>query len=167
VDDSAASKIAVGAVEITASGKNPLPFDPQKPLVAIMLKPFATLIDPPEQPLAAALRERFARLQYFELGPKAEAAQFEAAKAAALGASQLVVAMIVRPAAWHAFGLLAHQAEFVRKLTTARPAVVACLGVPHALDDYPDAAVRICTYSDVAVSQQALADVLLSGGVAR
>jgi beta-N-acetylhexosaminidase len=75
--------------------------------------------------------------------------------------------MIVRPAAWHAFGLLAHQAEFVRKLTTARPAVVACLGVPHALDDYPDAAVRICTYSDVAVSQQALADVLLSGGVAR
>lgn len=167
VDASAASKIAVGAVELSTFGTHVLPFDQQKPLVAILLKPFATLIDPPEQPLAAALRERFESVQYFELGPKAEAAQFEAAQAAALVGSQLVVAMIVRPAAWHAFGLLTHQAEFVRELTAARPAVVACLGVPHALDDYPDAAARICTYSDVSVSQQALADVLLSGGVAR
>jgi beta-N-acetylhexosaminidase len=167
VDALAAREIARGAVEISAAGASVLPFDQQKPLVTILLKPFATLIDPPEQPLAAALQERFANVQYFELGPKAVAAQYEAARLAALAAPQLVVAMIVRPAAWHAFGLLAHQAEFVRELTVARPTVVACLGVPHALDDYPDAAVRICTYSDVAVSQQALSDVLLSGGVAR
>lgn len=166
-DDSAASKIAVGAVEVRASGKALLPFDSQQPLVAILLKPFATLIDPPEQPLAAALRERFADVRYFELGPKSKAGAFEAAKVAALAAPQLLVAMIVRPAAWHAFGLLAHHADFVRELTAARPAVVASLGVPQALADYPETAVRICTYSDVAVSQQALADALLSGGSAR
>ena len=35
------------------------------------------------------------------------------------------------------------------------------LGAPYALDDYPDSGMRICTYSDVPVSQQALADFLV------
>ncbi|MEX2093223.1 MAG: hypothetical protein WD971_11125, partial [Pirellulales bacterium] len=124
-------------------------------------------IDPPEQPLAAALRERFRDVRYIELGPRADAAAFDAARELALATPQLVVAMIVRPAAWHAFGLLPSQTEFVRRLTSERPTVVASLGVPYALDDYPAAAVRICTYSDVPVSQQALADVLLNLPLAR
>lgn len=166
-DLAAASRIAWEAVEISADAGDVLPFDPQRPLVAILLKPFETAIDPPEQPLAAALRERFREVRYIELGPRANAAALDDARQQALAAEQLVVAMIVRPAAWHAFGLLASQAEFVRQVTTERPAVVASLGVPYALDDYPAAALRICTYSDVAVSQQALADVLLAGRPAR
>ncbi len=110
---------------------------------------------------------QFRDVKYFELGPHADAATLAAAHEQALAAEQLLVAMIVRPAAWHAFGLLAPQAEFVQRLTSARPTVVASLGVPQALGDYPAAAVRICTYSDVAVSQQALADVLLAAPVAR
>jgi hypothetical protein len=43
--------------------------------------------------------------------------------------------------------------------------VLACLGVPSALDEFPDAAMRICTYSDVPVSQQALAEYLCSHSV--
>jgi hypothetical protein len=144
-----------------------LSLDRRESLVAILLKPFATAIDPPEQPLAAALREQFDNVTYFELGPASNDAEFAAAREAALGARQLVIAMVVRPAAWHAFGLLAHQAEFVRSLTAARPAVIASLGVPQALDDYPTAAVRICTYSDVSVSQQALAELLSGTELAR
>jgi hypothetical protein len=34
--------------------------------------------------------------------------------------------------------------------------------VPTALEEYPEAAVRICTYSDVPVSQQAFVDFLLA-----
>jgi hypothetical protein len=49
----------------------------------------------------------------------------------------------------------------VEWLTTEREAVLASLGVPYALQDYPHAAVRICTYSDVPVSQRALADFLV------
>ena len=50
----------------------------------------------------------------------------------------------------------------MRQLIRERDDVVlASLGVPYALEDYPDAAVRICTYSDVPVSQQALAEFLL------
>jgi hypothetical protein len=40
---------------------------------------------------------------------------------------------------------------------------LASLGVPYALHDYPEAALRVCTYSDVPVSQEALAEFLLSG----
>ncbi|MGD9636190.1 MAG: glycoside hydrolase family 3 protein [Pirellulales bacterium] len=158
---------AQAAIEIGGRAQELIPLDPTKPLVAVLVKPFATAIDPPEQPLAAALRERFADVTYIELGPAANDAQFAAARAAALAAPQLVVAMIVRPAAWHAFGLLAHQADFVRSLSAARPTIVASLGVSQALDDYPDAAVRICTYSDVAVSQQALAELLFGNPLAR
>jgi hypothetical protein len=71
--------------------------------------------------------------------------------------------MVIRPAAWHAFGLRPEQSKFVRQLIQARNDVVlASLGVPYALEDFHDAAVRICTYSDVPVSQQALADYLVS-----
>jgi beta-glucosidase-like glycosyl hydrolase len=163
----AASQIARGALELVGDPAGVLPLDAEQPLVAILLKPFATAIDPPEQPLAAALRERFRDVRYIELGPATNDAEFAAALEAAIAAPQLVLAMIVRPAAWHAFGLLAQQAEFVRSLTAARPTIVASLGVPQALDDYPAATVRICSYSDVAVSQQALADALLGPSSAR
>ena len=101
-------------------------------------------------------------MKYVQLGPNADAAAYEAARELAASAKQLLVAMIVRPAAWHAFGLRPEQSEFVRQLTRERDDVVlASLGVPYALEDYPEAAVRICTYSDVPVSQQALAEFLL------
>jgi hypothetical protein len=132
-------------------------------VVAILLKPFETPIEPPEQPLGAELRARFRDAKYVQLGPKANTAAYESARELARGAKQLVVAMIVRPAAWYAFGLKPEQAAFVRGLVGGRDNVVlVCLGVTSALEDYP-AAVRICTYSDVLVSQQALVEFLCSG----
>jgi hypothetical protein len=50
----------------------------------------------------------------------------------------------------------------VRQSTAGRAAVVVSLGVPQALADFPAAAAAICTYSDVAVSQQALAEYLVA-----
>jgi hypothetical protein len=73
----------------------------------------------------------------------------------------LLVAIIVRPAAWYAFGLLPEQKAFVQWITGERAVVLASLGVPYALRDFPDAALRICTYSDVPASQQALVDFLV------
>ena len=69
--------------------------------------------------------------------------------------------MIVRPAAWHVFGLRPEQCELVRQLTRKRAVVLASLGVPYVLDEYSDAVVRICTYSDVPASQEALAEFLV------
>jgi hypothetical protein len=101
-------------------------------------------------------------VKYLQLGPQADVADYEAAAYVAQAAEQLLVAILVRPAAWYAFGLLPEQKEFVAWIIQERAVVLASLGVPYALRDFPDAAVRICTYSDVAVSQQALVDFLLA-----
>jgi beta-N-acetylhexosaminidase len=160
-----AKRIAAGAIQVVSDSRRPaLPFDPNMPVVAILLKPFETPIEPPEQPLGAELRARFRHADYVQLGPKADAAAYESARELARRAKQLVVAIIVRPAAWYAFGLKAEQMAFVRELVGGRADVVlACLGVPTALEEYPEAAVRICTYSDVPVSQQAFVEYLLTG----
>jgi hypothetical protein len=140
--------------------ENALPLDTESPLVAILLKPFETPIEPQEQPLAAALRQRFKAVTYVQLGPRADPAALEAAYIAARNAPQLLLAVVVRPAAWYAFGLLPEQKRFVERLIQERKVVLASLGVPYALREFPNAAARVCTYSDVPVSQQALAEFL-------
>lgn len=162
---SLAKRVAAGAIQVVGNGgRRVLPFDPDVPVVAILLKPFETPVEPPEQPLGAELRSRFRDANYVQLGPKADAAAYESVRQLAHGAKQLVVAIIVRPAAWYAFGLKPEQAAFVRELVGKRDDVVlVCLGVPSALEEYPEAAMRICAHSDVPVSQQALAEFLLAG----
>lgn len=134
-----------------------------QPLGAILLKPFETHLDPPEQPLAAALRERFASVKYTQLGPTADAAAFQVAEDLVRGCPQLLVAVVVRPAAWHRFGLLPDQMAFAHRLLREhKGAVLASLGVPQVLEDFPEASARICTFSDVPVSQRALAEFLVT-----
>jgi beta-glucosidase-like glycosyl hydrolase len=157
-----AAKIARSAIQVQLldGDENALPLDTESPLVAILLKPFETPIEPQEQPLAAALRQRFKAVTYVQLGPRADPAALEAAYIAARNAPQLLLAVVVRPAAWYAFGLLPEQKRFVERLIQERKVVLASLGVPYALREFPNAAARVCTYSDVPVSQQALAEFL-------
>jgi hypothetical protein len=155
-----AARVARGAIEVVDGTTTALPLCAGLPLAAILLKPFETPLEPTEQPLAAALRRRFKEVNYVQLGPRADAGAIEAAYYAARHAPQLLVAIIVRPAAWYAFGLLPEQKALIERITQERKVVLASLGVPHAMREFPDAAVRICAYSDVPASQQALAEWL-------
>lgn len=159
-----AAKVAARqAIEILHGSSPALPLNPDQPLTAILLRPFETRVDPPEQPLATALRERFRHVKYVQLGPKSNAAAYETALELACDAPQLLLAIVVRPAAWHDFGLRPEQKVFLDQVTREREDVVlASLGVPYVLEEFPTAAVRICAYSDVPVSQQALADFILA-----
>lgn len=161
---SSAESAATNAIELVDVPRgSALPFDPQKPITAILLKPFDTAIDPPEQPLAEAIRHQFPNAVYEQLGPTSNTDHYKAARGLAHSAPQLLIALIVRPAAWHAFGLRPEQKQFVAELTQSRDDVVlASLGVPSVLEDFPNAAVRICTYSDVPASQHALAKFITS-----
>jgi beta-N-acetylhexosaminidase len=157
-----AKKIAARAVDLTYDLAPALPFNPDRSTVAILLKPFETAIEPPEQPLAAELRKRFKAVRYAQLGPNSDQQAYEDAFELAKTAGQLLIAVIVRPAAWHAFGLRPKQKELIQRLLQQHPhATLASLGVPHALDEFPAATTRICTYSDIPASQQALVDLLL------
>ena len=109
------------------------------------------------------MRERFRQVKYVQLGTKSNTAAYETALELACDAPQLLLAIVVRPAAWHDFGLRPEQKAFLDQVTREREDVVlASLGVPYVLEEFPAAAVRICAYSDVPVSQQALADFILA-----
>ncbi len=152
-----AETAAIDAVSVVDFSRAILPLDPAAATAVILLKPFETAIEPPEQPLGAMVCQSFRDATYMQLGPRADEAAYQSAWEATARAEQLIVAMIVRPAAWHAYGLRPEQVDFVRRLTGARKDVVlASLGAPYPLGDYPSAAVRICTYSDVPASQRAL-----------
>ncbi len=158
-----AETLARRAIQWVGTPGNTSLFKPDLPIGAVLLKPFETHLDPPEQPLAAALRGRFRVVTYTQLGPAADSAAFRAAEERLRDCSQLVIAVVVRPAAWHRFGLLPEQTAFVHKLLRQHGgAVLASLGVPSVLEDFPEAAARVCTYSDVPVSQRALAEFLLT-----
>jgi beta-glucosidase-like glycosyl hydrolase len=160
--DARAKDAARAAIALLHSNRPTLPLDVAEPTVVVLLKPFETAIEPPEQPLGAALRSVFRHVKYLQLGPRADETEYETAFDISREAHQLVVAMIVRPAAWHAYGLRPEQTKFVHQIIGEREDVVlVSLGAPYAVDDYPRAAVRVCTYSDVPVSQQALVEFLV------
>jgi len=139
-----------------------LPLDANTPLVAILLTPFAAKADVSEQPLAGALRSRFRDVTYFELGPSADASACGKAEAVARETQQLLIAVVVRPAAWHDFGLRSEQNQFLQAMLKQRQDIVlVSLGVPSILDGFSEAAVSICTYSDVPASQYAIVEFLL------
>lgn len=155
--------IATAATKIVdQTDRVALPLDSKKPLTALLLKPHHRPTDPPEQPLAAALREQIEELDYFETGPEPTADFVQQVLDATPEQDPILIAMVVKPAAWHAFGLVASQEQIIRQLMSSRAVVLVCLGVENALEDYPEAAIRIVTHSDVPASQQALAQLLYS-----
>ncbi|QDV78979.1 putative lipoprotein YbbD precursor [Planctomycetes bacterium K2D] len=160
--EAAALRIAGAATRVVSASPGALPLDRSKSVTCLMLKPHHRPTDPPEQPLAAALREEFAAVRYFETGPEIDPSLAADLLAGCPEGSPIVVAMIVKPAAWHAFGLTEVQDAVIRELMAARPVVLVCLGVENALDGYPDAAARLVTHSDVPASQRALAAVLVT-----
>ncbi|MEX0746758.1 MAG: hypothetical protein WD275_02080, partial [Rhodothermales bacterium] len=72
----------------------------------------------------------------------------------------VVLALVVKPAAWHAFGLLPEQRKLVDDLLASREPIIVSLGSPFILDEFGNAGARLCTYSDVESSQRAAASVL-------
>jgi hypothetical protein len=96
-------------------------------------------------------------ITYREVGPDATEADLVALRAEALTADGLLLAAIVKPAAWHAYGLRPEQQRFVEEMLAARPeAVLVVLGHDRALAALP-AALRITAWSDVPASQEAAA----------
>jgi beta-glucosidase-like glycosyl hydrolase len=117
--------------------------------------------DEASTPLEAALRAYWPELMYRRVAaarqPGAARPDVEALAQEARAHRPLVVAVTAEPAAWQAFGLSRAQRQAVRRLVEQQPAVLAALGSPHVLSAFPKASARLCTYSSVRASQQALA----------
>jgi hypothetical protein len=124
----------------------------ERGLLAVVLTPHA---DDTAAPLLTGLRARFPNATTQRFGPDDDAGLAALPdKAAPYG--YVLLALAARPAAWQQFGLRPAQQDVVRTLARQRPVIVAALGSPDLLADCPQGALRLCTYSDVPVSQLAL-----------
>lgn len=153
-----ADRVARAAVEIH-DPRGLLPLDPARPLVAVLVNHYRSHIDPPRPPLEAALRAGFSRCDFHELKGDEPAADWAAVEARCLAAEQLLVAIVVKPAAWHRFGLLPAADAWLRTMCRRRPVVLGALGCLPGSGR--EAATILTTSSDVAASQQALARALV------
>jgi hypothetical protein len=157
-----AAEVARRAIRLQADrqdASSPL-VDASQSVTAILFKPFNLPSDPPEQPLATALREALPRLSYFEFGPEPNAELVAQCIASAAESDRTLLAIIAKPAAWHAFGMTPQQTELAQRLTQDPRVIVASLGVPTLLEDFPSTPIKLCTFSDVPASQKALAALL-------
>jgi hypothetical protein len=109
-----------------------------------------------------AVRRHLPGAHYCELEPADEHDDdaFESLLARAREAERLVVAVVVRPAAWRAFGLAARERRLVDRLLELRPTTLVALGSPRGLEGHRGAEAEICSYSDVPSSQRAVVELL-------
>lgn len=155
-----ADAIASKAVQVTTKTEKslrlPAPRLGQKGPVCFLVRPHTTYNDPTQAPLETAFMAAFPDGDFVEINPDAEDSDLQALIQDAGKHRVVIVAAIVKPAAWHRFGLLPFQKAFIQQLMDDHPVWLAALGSSHVLDDFPDAAAGICVFSDVEPSMKAL-----------
>ncbi len=142
------------------SGALPVPRDAGAGLLAVLFKPHRSRFDPPEEPFGEAMRSVFQGAAYRQVGPETSAAEYEELRELASAAEYIVLAVVVKPAAWHAFGLRPEQDAFIRAIIDRYNPVMVSLGSPYILEAYKDAGATLCCFSDVELSQRAAVERL-------
>jgi hypothetical protein len=157
----AAYRIARTALEVI--GPAPAFSPTSRPgLLAVLIKPYRTHLDPPEEPLGNYLRAFPGIIDYGEVDADTPDQRLDALLNDARKAGGVLAAVVSKPAAWRSFGLPERLAGFMQALVAPGTALLVSLGDPSLLDAYPAARHRVCTYSDVPASQEALAQWLAS-----
>lgn len=157
-DHAEADRLARRVARAALRTEGTLPFRDGDGLLAVLMQTKRTHLDPPEQPVGAALRGAFQGVAYHEIGP--EGAGLDAVRQAASSARAMLLLLAVKPSAWHAFGLPEQLAEAAHELVAAHPAAVVALGSERALDGFEAAPFRAVTFSDVPAAQEALVEWL-------
>jgi beta-glucosidase-like glycosyl hydrolase len=163
-----ADDMAQSAITVHKTGNQPkdaegisFPLHAEDAVCAILIKPFNTPLDPPEQPFAQALRDIFSHVTYHEFSPDTTDEAIASVLIEAKSFKQVVLAPIVKPAAWHKFGLSDRMQAFTNALIAQQSVVLASLGSPELFNMCQSAAVHLCTFSDMPPSQRALSKALI------
>ena len=132
-------------------------------VLVVALRPALRPTDAVPLPFAEAVSGALPQAELAVLTADAPPETLEAARARAAEARRIVVATVVRPAAWHAFGLAERERALALDLLAARPATLVVLGGPRGLTGLRSAEAALVTYSDAAPSQRAAALALAQG----
>jgi hypothetical protein len=162
VHERMADTVAREAIEVVRGRMPDLGHGRGRGTLVVLVKAAPRPGEPTELPLGESVRRLLPGAVYCELEPADEHddGAFDSILARAREAERLVVAMVVRPAAWRAFGLAARERRLVDHLLELRPTVLVALGSPRGLEGHRGAVAEICAYSDVPASQRAVAALL-------
>ena len=158
-----AARVAQAAIE---EARGPLPSDLGDGagvlFVAFRRPPLP--IEPSEMALRQAVAQRFPSATYREIlpSPHTPDAGLAAVRDLARGARRVVLAPIIRPSAWHAFGLAPREKALADALVSETPTTLLLLGDRRGLAGFPNADSALVAYSDVPASQRALVERLAS-----
>lgn len=148
-------------VTSTSPGALPMPRSHAEGILGVLIKPHRHRFDPDEEPFADEFRKIFSGAVYRQVGPDAAEEAYKELQELARRAEYIVIALVMKPAAWHAHGLRPEQSAFIRRAVDDYNVILVSLGSPYILDDYPNASARLCTFSDVEVSQRAAVERLV------
>lgn len=161
--DELALEIARGAIRMAAgdmgSAVRRLPLRGDSRLGFVLCKPIPAY-GTERNPLPDLLRRNFPASRFVVLPAAPSPEEWKEANALARDAEHLVIASIVKPAAWHRFGLPEAHTAWIQAHCGNPNVILVSLGIAEFLDAFPQASCRICTFSDVACSQQALVEYL-------
>ena len=161
-----ADRIAEASIQVAIGDESslrlPTPRMGQKGPLCFLVRPHTTYNDPTQAPLETAFMRAFPDGGYIEINPESEGDDLSPLIEEASNHSAVIVAAVVKPAAWHKFGLLPFQKAFIRELADHTPIWLAALGSPLLLADFQDVPAGICVYSDVEPSMKALVRFLES-----
>ncbi len=129
-------------------------------LRVVLVRGHTTYDDPTAASLEEFVSREFDNVRFTEVTPETDDSELNRIVAEAPVFAGVVLAVVVKPAAWQRFGLPVKLARFVAEIIGACPVILAALGSPIVLEDYPGSTLGICTYSDVAESQRALVSKL-------
>ena len=159
-----AARVAREAIQIA---RGPLPDLGDGAGTLVVLVKRAPLPNEPEtMPMGGAVRRLLPGAVYRELEPTHEDQDevFDEIRLLAQDAERVVVATVVRPAAWHAFGLEARERRFAQRLMETRPTTLAVLGDARGLRGFDACEAALVAHSDVAASQVAVVERLAGRG---
>jgi len=128
----------------------------------VLVRPHTTYNDPTAAPLEKAFMGAFPDGGFFQILPDTRDDQLEDLLEKLEGFANIIVAVVVKPAAWHKFGLLPSQAAFVHEVSARFNIFLVALGSPIVLADFDRVKVGICAYSDVEPTMLALVKYLKS-----
>lgn len=157
-----ADEMAANAIRCVKGNPQLYPISKAEKALVVLIRPFSTPLDPEEQPLGAALREISPNATYVECNEYTTKETFDSLLSQATAFQHVVVAPILKPAAWRKFGLTETQLQFVHALVGQQSVVLASLGSPELFNQLPETDVQVCTYSDMACSQRAFAQTLFA-----
>lgn len=158
-----AQRVAHEGVRVVAQndGALPIPTADGSSVLAVMIKPHRSRFDPPQEPFGEMIRSALPGVVYRQVGPETPLADYEELRKLASQVQYIVIGVIVKPAAWHKFGLRPEQDAFVREMLDRHSPILISLGSPYILNAYANASAKLCAFSDVEVSQRAAVDRLV------